>query len=98
MQLLTDSAEELPVVVVNLATDTVIGRVSIPLEYTTNYYTAKHIGDEFNNVFNGKCRHAGTRYNQAVSDFQLDKNRVNSKGLETVFAKISQIVERISKR
>lgn len=85
LQLLTDAAEELPAVIINLATDTIIGRVSVPQEYTTNYFAAKHIGYDLNN---GKCWHAGTRYDQAVSDFQLDKHRVTSNGLEAVFAKV----------
>lgn len=98
MQLITDSAGELPIVIINIATDAVVGRVSVPLDYTTNYFTAKHIGDEFNDVFNGKCRHDGTRYEQAVSDFLLNKHRVNTDKLNVVFAKVTKIIERISKR
>lgn len=97
-ELMTDESADMPIVIINIGQDAVIGRVSVPLDYTTNYFTAKHIGDEFNEAFDGKCRHDGTRYNQAVSDFLLDKHRVNSQQLETVFAKVSKIVERLSKR
>lgn len=98
MQLITDSAGDLPVVIINIATDDVIGRVSVPLDYTTNYFTAKHIGDEFNDAFDGKCRHDGTRYEQAVSDFLLNKHRVNTNKLDEVFARVTKIIDRISKR
>lgn len=98
MQLMTDASADLPIVVINIANDNVIGRVSVPVDYTTNYFTAKHIGDEFNETFDGKCRHDGTRYDQAVSDFLLNKHRVDSNKLNEVFVKVKRIVDRISKR
>lgn len=98
MQNVTDTAENLPIVVINISNNDVIGRVSIPLKFTTNYFTAKHLGDEFNCEFDGKCIHDGTRYDYAVSDFCLNKNLVNSDKLNDTFNRVKDIIKRISKK
>lgn len=91
----TDIRKEIPVILINISNDEVIGRVSIPSQYTNDGFKAKHLGDIFNETFDGKCIHDGTRYDASVCDFRLDKKLVNIKGVTRVFEKIENIIKKV---
>lgn len=90
----TDLRGEIPMVIINISEDEVIGRVSIPLKYTNDNFQAKHLGDEFNKKFDGKCIHDGTRYDNSVCDFRLTAKLVNEEELNNIFKKVEQLIQK----
>lgn len=90
----TDLRKEIPMVIVNVSRNEVVGRVSIPLKYTNDDFRAKHLGDTFNQQFDGKCIHDGTRYDTSVCDFRLNTKLVNDEQLNSVFKKIGQLLRK----
>lgn len=91
----TDLRKEIPIVVINVSKNEVIGRVSIPLKYTHDDFRAKHLGDTFNQQFEGKCVHDGTRYETSVCDFRLNKKLVNDERLNSVIQKVEKLLKNI---
>lgn len=98
MMYATDIRKEIPVVIINVSKDDVIGRVSLPLKCTSDDFRAKHLSDTFNMEFDGKCVHDGTRYDTSVCDFRLNTNLINDKQLNYVFQKIEQMIKRMLDR
>lgn len=91
----TDLRKEIPIVIINVSKDEVIGRVSIPLKYTHDDFRAKHLGDAFNRQFDGKCIHDATRYDTSVCDFSLNTQLVNDDQLDSVFQKVGQLLKKL---
>lgn len=94
----TDVRNDIPMVVLNISKEEVVGRVSIPLKHTTDgTFRAKHLSDIFNEQFDGKCIHDGTRYDNSVCDFRLSAKLVTDKQLNDIFKKVGQLIEKILK-
>lgn len=90
----TDIREEIPMVIINVSSEDVHGRVSIPLKYTAEDFQAKHVGDAFNDQFHGRCVHDGTRYDNSVCDFRLTAKLVDDESLKNIFKKVEQLIEK----
>lgn len=93
----TDMRSDIPIVIINLSKDEVIGRVSIPLKYTNDEFRAKHLGDAFNNEFDGKCIHDGNRYDTSVCDFRLNIKLVNDEQLNSISKRVGQMIKNLFK-
>lgn len=91
----TDIRNEIPVIIINISNEEVMGRISIPSQYTNDEFRAKHLGDVFNETFDGKCIHDGTRYGTSVCDFRLNKKLVNDKDLNDIFENIETMIKKI---
>lgn len=98
MMYATDIRKEIPVVIINLAKDDVIGRVSLPLKCTSDAFRAKHLGDTFNTEFDGECIHDGTRYDTSVCDFRLNTKLINDKHLNNILKKVEQKIKQMLDR
>lgn len=93
----TDLRKEIPVIIVNVSDTEVIGRISIPSTYTNDDFRAKHVGDAFNETFDGKCIHDGQRYDTSVCDFRLNKTLVNDSDLNNLLGKIKNMLKKVLK-
>lgn len=93
----TDLRKEIPVIIVNISDTEVVGRVSIPSIYVNADFRAKHLGDAFNETFDGKCIHDGQRYDSSVCDFRLNKTLINESDLNIVFKKIIDTLKKMLK-
>lgn len=91
----TDIRSEIPIAIINISDTEVIGRVSIPSKYTSENFGAKHLGDIFNDKFDGKCIHHGERYDTSVCDFRLNKKLVSDFDLKNIFEKIKTMLKTI---
>lgn len=89
----TDLNKDIPNVLINIAKDEVIGRVSIPLKYINDefYFRAKHLADMFIKEFGGKCIHDSTRYDASVCDFSLNIKNVSDGQLNEMFKQVEKI-------
>lgn len=94
----TDLRNEIPIVIINISKDNVIGRVSIPLKYTNEDFRAKHLSDAFNEQFDGKCIHDGLRYDTSVCDFRLNIKLVNDDQLNSIFKRVREIIKKFLDR
>lgn len=95
---ISDSCEHLAMILIIISKNDVIGRISIPMKLTGEHFPAKHFGDKFNEKFDGKCIHHGTRYDASVMDFELNKDRVNENGLKEVFDSVEALIEDVLKK
>lgn len=91
----TDLRKEIPIVLINISHEEVIGRISIPSQFINDKFNVKHLVDTFNDTFDGKCIHDGTRYDTSVCDFRLNKQRVNDTDLNSMFKKIESVFKQI---
>lgn len=91
----TDLRKEIPIVIINVTDNGVVGRVSIPLKYGNDDFRAKHIGDAFIEQFDGTCIHDGTRYDTSVCDFRLNRKLVSDNRLKSVFEKVEQLMKKL---
>lgn len=94
---ISDLCEDIVLVLIMITKDDISGRISIPLKYTNDNLNAKHLGDEFNVRFDGKCIHHGTRYETSFTDFRLNKDLVNKESLNEVVAKVGEIIKKMVK-
>lgn len=94
----TDLRKEIPIIIINISKDDVIGRVSIPLKYTNDEFRAKHLGNAFNEQFDGKCIHDGIRYDTSVCDFRLNTKLVNDDQLNSIFKRVGKIIKKLLDR
>ncbi|XP_055315082.1 alanine--tRNA ligase, mitochondrial [Sitodiplosis mosellana] len=94
----TDLRKEIPIVIINVSKDDVIGRVSIPLKYTNDDFRAKHLSDAFNDEFDGNCIHDGSRYDTSVCDFRLNTKLVNDEQLNSIFKRVGQMIKKFLDR
>lgn len=95
---ISDYCEHLIMILIIISNNDVIGRISIPMKLVGENYPAKHFGDKFNEKFDGKCIHNGTRYETSVMDFELNKDLVNENGLKEVFDSVEALIEDIIKK
>lgn len=91
----TDLRKDIPIVLINISNEEVIGRISIPSQFLNDQFKAKHLVDTFNDRFDGKCIHDGTRYETSVCDFRLNKQLVNDTDLNSIFKKIENVFKQI---
>lgn len=89
---LTDFRKDVPIIVINVSNETVCGRISVPLKYIEDNFTTKHLSDEFNSRFEGKCLHDGTRFESAVNDFVLKRDAVNVEKLKNALENVRKII------
>lgn len=94
---ISDSCEHLVMILIIISKNDVIGRISIPMKLVGEHFPAKHFGDKFNEKFDGKCIHHGTRYETSVMDFELNKDLVNENGLKEVFDSVEALIEDVLK-
>lgn len=94
----TDLRKDIPIVLINVTKDDIVGRVSIPLKYTNDDFRAKHLGDIFNNQFDGKCIHDSTRYDASVCDFRLNPKLVNDDQLNNVLKRVGDMIKKFLNR
>lgn len=96
---LTDLHKDIPIVVINLSSDAVSGRASIPMKYVNENFTAKHLCDEFNRQFQDRCQFqvVSTRYEASVCNFVLKTDAVDKEKLQAALGKLGEIIEDILK-
>lgn len=94
---MTDEYKDMALVLIVISENDVIGRISMPLNYSKGKLTAKELGDEFCLKFNGKSIHHGTRLEASVNDFQLKKNLVSDERLKEVFERVQRLIDNISR-
>lgn len=92
---ISDYCEHLAMILIIISKNDVIGRISFPMKWTDENVSAKHFGDKFNEKFDGKCIHHGTRYETSVMDFELNKDLVNENDLKEIFDGIEAAIKEI---
>lgn len=95
---ISDCCEHLAMILIVISKNDVIGRISIPMKLAGKNFPAKHFGDKFNEKFDGKCIHHGTRYETSVMDFKLNKDLVNENDLKEVFDSVETVIKDIFKK
>lgn len=93
---MTDSCENMALVLIVVSRHQVTGRISIPLSLSKGQLSAKEVSEEFTEKFEGVCIHHGTRYETSVADFNFNKDLVTEESLNEVLTRIESLFKNIS--
>lgn len=91
----TDLGKDIPMVLINISNEDVVGRISIPSQFTTENFHPKYLLEQIIKTFDGECIHLGTRYDTSVCDFRLNKQLVNDRDMKNVFEKVKSEIENV---